>query len=80
MTHGRRANKDVPGAMRLYPSPYAVTTRYPNSREPKERARHGEDAETRAVRCAQCGAPIEDHSAITECWNCGSDNILGRQL
>jgi predicted Zn-ribbon and HTH transcriptional regulator len=76
----RRARKEVPGAMRLYPSGYARTRKYPHMLEGKESRGKGEDAETRCVRCAQCGAPIEDKSAVSECWNCSSDNIEGRRL
>lgn len=38
------------------------------------------DAELRACNCAQCGAHIEDSSALATCWWCGSDNFLGRPL
>ena len=76
----KRSRKELPGAMRLYPSPYALDRNYPSWNEPQEARGKGEDAETRAIRCAQCGAPIEDRAAIANCWNCGSDNVVGRAL
>ena len=43
----------------------------------KERAA-AEDREPRAIRCFQCGQPVEDYSAYVECPFCGSDNMLGK--
>jgi len=37
-----------------------------------------EDREPRAIRCYQCGCPIEDWAKYEECPSCGSDNVLGK--
>ncbi len=63
--------------MELYPSEYARTRLYPNSGVHPGAA---EDAETSAIRCAQCGLPIEDYTRISACPNCSSDNVLGAKL
>ena len=76
----RVARRTPAGVMELYPSQYARTKRYPNSRETPEQARHGEDAETHAIRCAQCGALIEDCRALAQCWLCESENFKGVRL
>ena len=65
------------GVTQIYPSSFAGDTTYPAD-GPRPGA--GEDAETDAVKCAQCGAPIESAAALNVCWNCGSDNFLGRKF
>ena len=39
-----------------------------------------EDREPRAIRCYQCGQPVEDYAEIETCPFCESDNMLGKQL
>jgi Zn finger protein HypA/HybF involved in hydrogenase expression len=60
----------------VYPSEFATTRQYPNSDGEHQGA--AEDAENAAVKCAQCGAPIEDADNLAACWNCSSDNFLGQ--
>jgi hypothetical protein len=60
----------------IYPSRFATSRVYPNESHTCKQP-SPEDAETAAVKCAQCGAPIEDSNSISSCWNCGSDNFLG---
>lgn len=73
----RRAGGRQRGVTQIYPSSFATDRRYP-SEGPRPGA--GEDAETDAVKCAQCAAPIESAAALNTCWNCGSDNFLGRRF
>ena len=73
----RRLRGVARGATETYPSSFATDGRYPDEGPPVEAV---EDAETAAVKCAQCNAPIEDSGALETCWNCGSDNFLGRRF
>lgn len=75
----RRRRKRAMGVFEIYPSEYAPRGKRYGHPETREHARHGEDADTRAVRCAQCGAPIEDRTAQANCWLCGSDNFEGHR-
>ena len=64
--------------MEVWPSAYATTREYPTpAGAPVPPA---ENVEPGACRCAQCGLPIEDSSAIGECPHCGSDNFLGQRF
>lgn len=62
-------------ARQIYPSVYATSQIYPN----QHLGGSGTEAEPEALKCAQCGAPIEDALAISECWFCLSDNFRGRR-
>lgn len=61
----------------IYPSQYATSKRYPT-----DRARlvgvPASEQEPRAIKCAQCGLPIEDYGKIRTCPFCSSDNFLGK--
>lgn len=60
----------------IYPSVYADTKRYPN----QHLGGSSSEAETDALKCAHCGAPIEDGGQISKCWLCQSDNFRGRRF
>lgn len=74
----RSANRRMSGVRQIYPSSFATSRVYPNSDLMHQGA--AEDAEAAAVKCAQCGAPIEDANDISACWHCTSDNFLGAAL
>lgn len=38
---------------------------------------NGETYDANAIRCYNCGAPIENRTAESVCWLCGSDNFEG---
>lgn len=71
--------KSPPEAVEIWPSEYATSRQYEAKGEYVSGTART-DAETRAIKCAQCGAPIEDAGAINACWFCGSDNFYGRVL
>jgi rubrerythrin len=75
-----RTRKGLPvdGIEEEYPSQYAGSTKYPEP-EDRRRPQPGEQ-EPRAIKCGQCGFPIEDYSEISACPFCESDNFLGRNL
>jgi rubrerythrin len=66
------------GVMDIYPSEYATTRKYPTLSG--SQLVPAENVEPGAIKCAQCGLPIEDHRAIATCPFCGSDNFLGRKF
>lgn len=71
---GKRARPT--NVVEIYPSPSGGRRR--RDRAPKHAS--AEDREPRAIRCYQCGQPIEDYAEIDACPFCDSDNMLGRKL
>lgn len=73
----RKGRGDYSGGVRgAHPSRYAYSQRFPFSVgavAPDDPAL----AMGCAIKCAQCGAPIEDYRVLQFCWGCGSDNFLG---
>lgn len=71
--HGRRGGSV---SRHVYPTEYALKKR---GTEPPRPTGIGSENYTddRATRCAQCGVPIENIDAQTECPLCGSDNFRG---
>lgn len=78
VTRRKRRNKGD-GLMQVYPSSFAKKD---IRRRAKEQLRRFDgdtsEAEPNQVNCAQCNAYIIDSTRIEDCWNCGSDNFLGR--
>ncbi len=60
----------------VFPSQYASSTQHPMLAGEPDGA--PEDSEPHAIKCAQCGLPIEDYTVLDTCPSCGSDNFLGR--
>lgn len=75
----RRTGKVPVDVFDIYPSEHAPQSIFVKKHFGRERV-PGSEAENREIRCAQCGAHIEDHAALSECWHCGSDNFLGHEL
>ena len=72
----RQSGKERWKFKETYPSQYAKSTKYPS--EGDVVGVPASELEPRAIKCAQCGLPIEDHALIAACPSCGSDNFLGR--
>jgi hypothetical protein len=71
-------NKRYPaGVMNSYPVPSVNGASYPRP-EGYPTSGPAKSLEPYAIRCAQCRVPIEDHTQLATCWNCGSDNFLGQ--
>ena len=76
-SEGRRVGKVPIKVREIYPSPSAPSSPFVSAKFTHNERVPASEAENREIRCAQCGAPIEDHTAITACWWCSSNNILG---
>jgi hypothetical protein len=68
--------KEPKGMTLAFPTGTQKTRFFPNLGVPQIIPQ--EDAEPRAIRCRQCGQPIEDTSEISSCPGCDSDNFEGR--
>jgi hypothetical protein len=59
----------------IFPSFFAGQAK--NKSAAKILAGRGPDAESLEATCAQCGARYPNISNLTECAECGSDNLVG---
>jgi len=81
ITRDKTGNHGSANVVETYPSASGIANRNNSERfsAPGERIPASE-ADSRSGNCAQCGAPYEDHSLISECLECGSNNFRGRRL